>query len=190
MKRPPLQMILRQKQLQLIHVAACMYMILLGTCLADHDPVSFRPGSGTTGSQQLPLPQLPPTALEHSTSRVGTLRTVSDYLPYMGFLSLLTLMYPGRWHRQPPAHHPGPPMLAGGKAAPPAWSPAWKHYPLRRWLRDFNMWLNMTEFAPAQAATALAQVLQDEAREMCNEYHLPALTNGRIVNGAHVDPSR
>ena len=47
----------------------------------------------------------------------------------------------------------------------------------------------MTEFPPSQAATALVQVLQGEARDMCNDYPLPVLTNGRVSeNGQHIDP--
>ena len=122
------------------------------------------------------------------TVRTDKLKKLTYLLPVVGTLLLVSLMYrpPGgnhdRWRQ--------PEKKMGGKVPPPAWSPEWNHYPFRKWLKDFNLWLNMTDYSASQTATALVQTMQGTARLMCDEYPMHHLTHGRLdpATRVHTDP--
>ena len=169
------------------HTLCCLTFLRLGSGTFG-SPTELQPQQPTGVQQSSPfrLQRQQPTGAQQSS--LAKLRNLAYALPVVGTLLLVSLM-----HRPFGGHHDRwrqPERKLGGKVPPPAWSPEWSHYPFRKWLKEFNLWLNMTEYSASQTATALVQTLQGTARLMCDEYPMQQLTHGRLnpITGEHTDP--
>ena len=61
-------------------------------------------------------------------------------------------------------------------------------YSFKRWSRDIMVWSIYSDLDASRKAAAIVMALQDSAGEFATTIPGPALVQGGMVNGVHVDP--
>ena len=159
----------------------------------------FRPGSGTAGllddtssAKDGDTKVRTDSELMTSTSsrrltvmKVEHLSLVKNCLGCVSVVMILALMYhEGRGH-----HRYDPKLHSGARKPPPSWSPEWRDYPLRQWVKDVSSWIVLTDYQQHQLGTVIRDALQGSAAVMAREYSQIELIRGRTLNTGYVqDP--
>ena len=203
-KHPPFGHHMRH--VMLLSLCACLSANMNGPT-QERTP-SFRPGSGTLGSaddkqinlnsvtvrttgnlQNLATLNLHDSATLQPTRRLANIRgtdikTLTYILCFVGIMAAAVMMYEGRGHgRYDPKQH------SGSRKPPPPWSPEWRDYPLRQWVKEVGSWIVLTDFLPHQLGTVIKDQLQGTAGILAREYSQTELLYGRTLpNGTTQDP--